>query len=224
MNPALKPILAAIESAVVRIEYARDDEHAQREAEELLDNARTLLGILNESVPAFTEADPVPVRRNCWTCALAPNRPSDCDYPPGGPLFNKIVDWTGDNTLTSGDPKPDADNCPGYTLRVSVTVVDDGPDLHPLNFDYVSELARRCGLVLDNEGDEDEWAYFAEDTGAVRIAHTSWWDRERDKKREPGWAIFEDWRLFATIEDAVRAYAADHTLPRVGARITAKSP
>lgn len=119
MNPAMKPILAAIESAVVRIEYARDDEHALNEAIQLAADVRLLLALLSDG-PAFTEADPVPVvRRNCRTCAFAPNRPSDCDYPGNGPLFDKIVDWAGDNTLVSGDPKPDADNCPGYTLTGS---------------------------------------------------------------------------------------------------------
>lgn len=223
MNPALKPVLAAIEAGVVRIEYARDDEHAQREAEELLDNARTLLGILNESVPAFTEPDPYEVaermaapRRNCRSCAYATGdhlgRPT-CEVDDGE---HEVAEWFADPTNVNdyGRCQPDADNCPGYMPRGLVTAAPD-----------VSELARQCGLVADIKGrDEDEWAYLVEDTGAVRIAHTSWWDRERSEKREPGWAIFEDWRLFATIEDAVRAYAADHTLPRVGARITAKSP
>lgn len=115
---------------------------------------------------------------------------------------------------------------PADYRKALLALLSDGPafteaDPGPV-VDDVSELARRCGLVADIKGrDEDEWAYLVEDTGAVRIAHTSWWDRERDEKREPGWAIFEDWRLFATIEDAVRAYAADHTLQRVGARITA---
>ena len=60
MNPALTAILDAIEAGTVRIRWAHDDEHAQLEAEQLLDDARTLLGMLNERVPAHTEADPLP--------------------------------------------------------------------------------------------------------------------------------------------------------------------
>lgn len=139
MNPALTAILDAIEAGTVRIRWAHDDEHAQQEGEQLLDDARTLLGMLNERVPAHTEADPLPdpyevaermavPRRNCLTCQHdwrdADGNPRcvlvDCgtgDDEQDGAINEWVAD--DDNVTDDGHPKPDADNCPGYTLRLT---------------------------------------------------------------------------------------------------------
>lgn len=127
MNPALKPILAAIESAVVRIEYARDDEHALNEAIQLAADVRLLLALLSDG-PAFTEADPVPLR-NCDTCAHdyteGTRRLCAVIHKDGGPTW----EWANANTnpFMGGAPKPDADNCPGYTLRESAARITASP-------------------------------------------------------------------------------------------------
>ena len=46
----INDILDNIEAGTVRIRWAYDDERKQQEAEHLLDDARSLLGMLNERV------------------------------------------------------------------------------------------------------------------------------------------------------------------------------
>lgn len=120
MNPALKPILAAIESAVVRIEYARDDEHALNEAIQLAADVRLLLALLSDG-PAFTEADPVPARRNCRSCTHATGDHLGRPMCGVGEGEYGVAEWRAYpvNVDDDGHCRPDADNCPGYTLRLT---------------------------------------------------------------------------------------------------------
>ena len=116
----INKILDAIEAGTVRIRWAHDDEHALTEAQAMAADVRALLVLLADT--AHTEADPLPdpyevaermavPRRNCLTCQH--DEDGFCNNNARG---IGIGAWIRRN-CDGSTPNPDADNCPGYTLR-----------------------------------------------------------------------------------------------------------
>ena len=70
---------------------------------------------------AFTEADPVPARRNCRSCTHATGDHLGRPMCGVGEGEYGVAEWRAYpvNVDDDGHCRPDADNCPGYTLRLT---------------------------------------------------------------------------------------------------------